>query len=231
MFARNFNTNTVVANLIIINVLVLIFYYVADMVPVEACGSEGYFRGVDYYGALYLPTSDWFRPWQLLTHMFIHAGWDQPGGWMHIVFNMYALWMFGSILERVWGPKKFLIYYLVCGLGASLTYIAVRYFQLNGVDEVTMCIAEHQPMVGASGAIFGILLAFGMLFPNTELMLMFPPIPIKAKYFVALYGLMELFFGMRNQPGDNVAHFAHLGGMIFGFILVKIWSSNRNNFY
>ncbi len=231
MYVRNsFNSNTVVGNIIILNILAMLTFYVLGYSTVEACGQEGSFRTAYYYGALYLPGSDWFRPWQLLTHIFLHDKLGS-GGWMHIVFNMYGIWMFGSLLENRWGAKRFLIFYIICGIGASLCYLAVRYYQLSGLSPSDVCIAQHIPMVGASGALFALLLAYGLLFPNTELMIPFFPIPIKAKYFVLGYGLIELYSGFSNNPGDNVAHFAHLGGMLFGFILVKIYNRDRTNFY
>jgi membrane associated rhomboid family serine protease len=189
--------------------------------------------------------------------MFMH------GGFMHLFFNMYALWLFGSIIEQKWGSKKFLIYFFVTGLGAAVLHTAVNYFQLHSIEaslspEQLEFIKENGarealrgynfaneplstyngilnfPTVGASGAVFGILLAFGMLFPNAPLQIMFIPVPIKAKYFVIAYGAVELGLGINNAEGDNIAHFAHLGGMIFGFILIKIWGKGKpqgGNFY
>ncbi|NPA44496.1 MAG: rhomboid family intramembrane serine protease [Chlorobi bacterium] len=204
---------------------------------------------------LYFYKSDLFRPYQIITHMFMH------GSLMHLVFNMYALWMFGQVIERVWGAKKFLIYYFVTGFGAVVLHTFVNYLQYQSIvagmsnESVQMVLNEgaklishnqnwtdpdvgalnlfmHIPTVGASGAVFGLLLAFGMLFPNIELQLMFIPIPIKAKYFVMGYGALELYMGVQNAAGDNIAHFAHLGGMLFGFILIKIWDkTNKNNYY
>lgn len=204
---------------------------------------------------LYFFKSDLFKPYQVITHMFMH------GGLMHLAFNMYALWMFGQVIERVWGAKKFLIYYFITGLGAVVLHTFVNYLQYQSIVEgmanetVQMVLNEgaeiishnknwtdpdvgalnllmHIPTVGASGAIFGLLLAFGMLFPNLRLQLMFVPIPIKAKYFVMGYGAIELYMGIQNAAGDNIAHFAHLGGMLFGFILIKIWDkTNKNNYY
>jgi membrane associated rhomboid family serine protease len=228
---------------------------------------------------LHLPQSVFWRPWQYVTHMFMH------GSFGHLFFNMFALFMFGRILESVWGTQRFLIFYFVCGIGAGLLNSAVGWLEIhrlmeqyyafqnapspallaqlverqlghpaqwvwevvdnwtNNPDSQQYIVAGKQlfrqivelkvnvPMIGASGAIFGILLAFGMLFPNTELYLMFIPIPIKAKYFVLGYGLLELFLGMQNSATDNVAHFAHLGGMLFGFFMVKYWSKNRRRFY
>jgi len=192
---------------------------------------------------LYFFKSELFQPYQIVTHMFMH------GGLMHLVFNMYALWMFGQVIERVWGPKKFLIYYFVTGLGAVVLHSFVQYLQYQslvtgvspeGVDMFSQLNLKQAasivftPTVGASGAVFGILLAFGMLFPNIELQLMFVPVPIKAKYFVIGYGVIELFMGINNAESDNIAHFAHLGGMLFGFILIKLWGKGKgpnSNFY
>jgi membrane associated rhomboid family serine protease len=186
--------------------------------------------------------------------MFLH------GGITHLFFNMFALWMFGRVLEQVLGAKRFLIYYMVTGVGAGiiqlittelrlqslLADIAPQDFELimregleilqagkNYVDPTAREINAliNRSTVGASGAVFGILLAFGMLFPNVQLMLLIPPIPIKAKYFVIIYGALELYLGISNNPADNVAHFAHLGGMLFGYFMIKWWKSNRRNTY
>ena len=180
------------------------------------------------------------------------------GSFGHLFWNMFAIWMFGKVLENIWGGKRFLIYYMITGLGAATLHLAVIHFQLpevlekvqeistaTGIDLIDKAkegmyypqITETErlahllrPTVGASGALFGILLAFGMLFPNT-LLYVYLAIPIKAKYFVMLYGGMELILGTMNRPTDNVAHFAHLGGMIFGYILLKYWKKDRNAFY
>jgi len=172
---------------------------------------------------------------------------------------MFALWMFGKVLENVWGGKKFLIYYMITGLGAAIIHLGVSQYEIMSLqaqisttdlsrllDDGKYILANnqnytnpimgklnlliHTPTVGASGAVFGVLLAFGMLFPNALLYIYFA-IPIKAKYFVILYGILELYAGISNNPADNVAHFAHLGGMIFGFLLIKYWKKNSNTFY
>ena len=174
------------------------------------------------------------QPWSLFTYMFMH------GGFQHIFFNMFALWMFGRTLEQVWGPKRFLSYYMVCGIGAGLVQELVQYIQyvteLSQYDSVNTGIAvipmaeylNLMTTVGASGAIYGILLAFGMLFPNSQ-MFVFPiPFPVKAKYFVMGYAALEIFLGL-GASTDGVAHFAHLGGMIFGFILIMYWRKKNNN--
>jgi len=161
-----------------------------------------------------------FYPHQLITHMFMHANFS------HLFFNMFAVWMFGSAIENLWGAKKFLIYYMLTGIGAALMHYGVVHYEVldlvaQGYD-VSRKI-EYTNMVGASGALFGILLAFGMMFPNKPIYFIFFPFPIKAKYFVMMYGAYELYTGLSNNPGDNVAHFAHLGGMVVGYILIKIW--------
>jgi len=205
------------------------------------------------YLALFHIKSEYFRPYQFVTHMFMH------GGIMHIFFNMFALWMFGRVLESVWGPRRFFIYYMITGLGAALVHMTVLYIQYKSLEaqmsqeQLEMVLSEGYRIfsqnqnfvdphmgqmnillnvrtVGASGAVFGILLAFGMLFPNTQLMLLFPPIPIRAKYFVLIYGGIELWLAL-TQPGSNIAHFAHLGGMLFGFLLIQFWKRDRGKFY
>ena len=230
----------VIKNILIINCLLFL-----ATVTLES-------QGVDLTKILGLHQfqSDDFRPHQLITHMFMH------GSIAHLFFNMFAVWMFGKVLENVWGGKRFLKFYIITGLGAALIYVGFIQLQIDGISNLNPDFLEaaknkkayldnnggfipesaeltrlvNTPMVGASGALFGILLAFGMLFPNT-LLYIYLAIPIKAKYFVMLYGAMELFLGFRNLPGDNIAHFAHLGGMIFGFILLKYWKQDRNTFY
>jgi membrane associated rhomboid family serine protease len=233
----------VVKNLIIVNVLMLLATFVLERV------------GIDLYKhlGLYFPLSENFRLHQIFTHMFMH------GGLTHLFFNMFALYMFGRVLESVWGPKRFLTFYLVTGIGAAVLHTLVNLIeyshtasqispeQVAYVKEVgyglwaegknfsdpllgKLNMALNTPTVGASGAVFGILLGFGMLFPNTQLMLLFPPIPIKAKYFVMGYGAIELYLGFSNS-GGNVAHFAHLGGMLFGYFMIKYWNKNSKRFY
>jgi membrane associated rhomboid family serine protease len=242
-----FGLPPVVKNIIFINILMLLVTYAAQS-----------FMGLDFSGNLYLntklglyfPKSDQFMPFQIVTHMFMH------GGFWHIFFNMYALYIFGGVLENVWGPKRFFIYYIACGLGAALTHesvIAYQYYHLvNNISPENLQIFFNKgteflnngdfdslqklynllntPTVGASGAIFGVLLAFGVLFPNTQLMLLFPPIPIRAKYFVMIYGGIELYMAV-TQPGSNIAHAAHIGGMIFGYILIRYWRKTTNTLY
>ena len=154
-----------------------------------------------------------FHLYQLITYQFTHTE------FLHLFFNMFALFMFGRILESYWGPSRFFTYYMVTGIGAGLIQLAICYFQ--DIYSVT---------IGASGAIFGILLAFGMIFPNTPLMIIPIPIPIKAKYLVIGYGILELSMGFANRAGDNVAHFAHLGGMLFGIVLILYWRKKNGNF-
>lgn len=194
-------TTPVVLNLIIVNALV----FVAQMILDKTTGLTNYL-------ALYSFHSENFKPYQLVTHMFAH------GGFFHILFNMYALWMFGSVLERVWGPKKFLIFYLTCGLAAAVAQGFLM--DING------------GAIGASGAIMGLLAGFAYLFPNTEFFILPFPFPIKAKYMVIIYAAIDLFGGLHPGAADNIAHFAHLGGMVMGFILVIIWNkTNKKTFY
>ena len=169
------------------------------------------------------------QPWSLLTYMFMH----DTHSFAHVFFNMFGVYMFGRVLENVWGPKRFLIFYMVTGIGAGITqelvwlYSVHSFASANGVTLVQLVAGDpslnYLITIGASGSVFGILLAFAMLFPNVPLYLMFIPIPIKAKYFVIFYGLAELFMGVANNGGDSVAHFAHLGGMLFGYFLVRYW--------
>jgi len=179
-----------------------------------------------YLGLHYIGASD-FRPYQFVTYMFMH------GSFSHLFFNMFALWMFGNAIENAWGAKRFLIFYFVCGIGAGVTQEIVQYIHITSTlqcyDSVRIAanqvvsVAEYLNMlttVGASGAVYGILLAFGMTWPNSRIYIYFA-IPIKAKWFVILYGIIELFSGFRGV--DNVAHFAHLGGMVFGLILILYW--------
>ena len=233
----------VVKNLLIINGLMFLLTVVL--------GSK--FVDLTHYLALYMPGSGNFAPHQLVTHVFMH------GNFTHLLFNMFALWMFGSALENVWGAKRFLIYYLLTGIGAGLIHLGVSLIELNMVAQDLSADAIAQiksqgadilasgrnyvdatwakynlqlnvPTVGASGAVFGLLLAFGMLFPNSRIYLYFA-IPVKAKYFVIGYGLLELFNGIRNHPADNVAHFAHLGGMVIGYLVIQYWKKNSRTLY
>ncbi|PSR52087.1 rhomboid family intramembrane serine protease [Adhaeribacter arboris] len=253
-----------VRNLLIINVVAYIaFTYFGSSAPF----------------ALYDFRSELFRPYQFITYMFMH----DSRSWGHIFSNMLSLFIFGPMLEHRWGPQRFLIFYLVCGVGAGILYSGIRSYEFGQMQQAeqeflinptpenyhsfleeslkgdydtqmlldfkrnqtnTQFIAAAKqdvknfyekiiniPMVGASGAVFGLLMAFGLLFPNTELFLLFFPFPIKAKYFVLFYGAYELYAGVQRLPGDNVAHYAHLGGMLFAFILLKVWERDRSNFY
>lgn len=266
-----------VKNLLIINVLV---FFAANVFE-ESLGIDfNKTFGLHYYLA------DSFGVWQFVTFMFLHSGFS------HVFFNMFAVYMFGRIIEQVWGTQKFLIYYFVTGIGSGIIQEVALYFDINpfieAVDNLlsettlenlqnffynegaafssesavalksfiteynSLCntdlesatslarkfLIEYQAMfieahvtIGASGAVFGVLLAFGMLFPNMVIMLLFPPIPIKAKYFVMAYGLIELFQGIANFSYDNVAHWAHLGGMLFGFFLIRHWRQGGNQSY
>lgn len=168
--------------------------------------------------AAFYPTSDLFRPYQLITYMFMHADMG------HIFFNMFGLYMFGPPLEMVWGPKKFLFYYFITGFGALALHFLVKYIDLQYMGGAASSI--NIPVLGASGSIFGILTGFGVLFPNQRLMLLFPPIPIKAGLLVILYAGLELFLGLGNFE-SGVAHFAHLGGALSGFFLILYWQGFR----
>lgn len=221
------NIPPVTKNLIIINIL---FFFGALVGERQGINLD------DYLGLHFFLASD-FNLAQFFTYMFMHANFS------HIFFNMFALYMFGRILEQVWGPKRFLFYYILCGVGAGVIQEGVQYIhyalELSAYDRVNLGGGMIIPMetylnmmntVGASGAIYGILLAFGMLFPNERLFIFPLPMPIKAKYFVIGYAVLELALGISNNASDNVAHFAHLGGMLFGFILIMYWKKKgRDN--
>tara|TARA_Y100001968_G_C19367595_1_gene723393 strand:- start:53 stop:721 length:669 start_codon:yes stop_codon:yes gene_type:complete len=206
----------VVKNLLIINGL----FFLAT-ICLKSMGVNLY----DIFGLHHWESSK-FKIWQTISHMFMHS--DQDFG--HIFFNMFAVWMFGSQLENLWGSKRFLNYYLLTGLGAALLQIIiVQFFEIPATLNSVFFI-ENYTMVGASGCLFGLLIAFGLLFPNTQLFFIFIPFPIKAKYFVMIYGLIELFSGVQNvvgNTGGNIAHWAHLGGMIFGFLIIKYWEKTN----
>ena len=222
---------TVIKNLIIINVLVFI---AEKVLPPSVINMEDIF-------ALHTWQSQLFRPWQFITYMFMHS----PTDFSHIFFNMFALWMFGSVLENVWGPKRFLTFYIVCGLGAALCHMIVLYFEFQPLVNLfnSLSLPEQQAnynnfqaalsgsTVGASGAVFGCLAAFGYLFPNTYIYLYFF-LPLKAKWFVLFYAGYELFAAIQNSAGDTVAHIAHLGGALVGFLMVYFWNkTNKKTFY
>ncbi|MHA8065141.1 rhomboid family intramembrane serine protease [Aquirufa sp. ROCK2-A2] len=243
------NLTPTVRNLILINVA--IFVLSGLIIPQE-------------YLTLHYYESPDFQFYQLVTYLFVHAN------FMHLLGNMFGLFMFGSLLERIWGAQRFLFFYFFCGIGAGLLYMGIQYYidyadirratdlvlsdpnsatlldywqhygainAPNGLVNIDLIKQNYLQIVstgvlgGASGSVFGILMAFGYLFPNSEMFLFPIPIPIKAKYFVSGYGLYELYAGMQQNPGDNVAHFAHLGGMFFAIILIFAWKTNRNNFY
>ena len=204
---------TVTRNLIIINVIVFIATVINKPFMISTF-------------AMFYPTSPYFHPWQILTHMFMH------GGFWHILFNMYTLWMFGSVLERMIGEKKFLIFYFVCGLGAVALHTGVEYLQAqgfmtaiaNGSATAAQSYAELKstPVVGASGAIYGVIIGYAMLFPQSRLTLLFPPVTLSAKWMVIIFAAMELLFGITGTV-VSIAHFAHLGGMLFGWLMIKYW--------
>jgi membrane associated rhomboid family serine protease len=262
----------VVKNIIIINIVIFVITWIANDVLMNTFMTD--------HLALYSIKSEKFAPHQFITHMFMHAN------FMHIFFNMFGVFMFGRVLEQLWGSKKMLIFYTVTGLGAAAIHLTINYFQMDRLtdmvtafnnapsytlfndivqkyypvrlgSELTIFMQEwfytpensafipqakevlndlvqyslDIPTVGASGAVFGLLIAFAMTFPDAELMMIFLPIPIKAKYFVPFYALLELFFGVASFQWDNVAHFAHLGGALFGFLLVKWWKRNQFRIY
>ncbi len=167
---------------------------------------------ITYYLALHPLDSPFFSSYQMITHMFTH------GGWFHIFFNMFSLFMFGTRLENVWGGKRFIAFYLMCGVGAAVLHLLVQHFGGNGALAV-----------GASGAVMGIFAAFAMLFPTERIVFLFIPIPMQAKYAMLLFMAIDLFGGIAGK--DNIAHFAHLGGAITGIIMVWIWNKNRSQFY
>jgi membrane associated rhomboid family serine protease len=168
--------------------------------------------------AAFYPASDYFRPYQLVTYMFMHANLS------HLFFNMFAIFMFGPPVEAVWGPRKFLIYYFATGLGALAIHFLVKYLELQFGSNPLASV--DVPVLGASGSVFGVLLAFGMLFPDRQVMLLIPPIPMKARVMVILYAALELFLGLGNFE-SGVAHFAHLGGALTGFLLILYWQGFR----
>ena len=211
------NVPPAVKNIIIINILVMIMTSLNERFMIE-------------HFALFYPTSPFFRWWQPVTHLFMH------GGFMHIFFNMYAVYIFGSVLERIWGTKKFLIYYFVTGLGAALVHTGVEWLQMQywmaaaaeGRPAALTSIhaLKMTPTVGASGAVFGLLMGYAMLYPDSIMSLIFPPISMKAKWFVLIYAAIELLTGITGT-GAGIAHFAHLGGLIFGFLLIYYWKKKR----
>ena len=204
---------TVTRNLIIINVIFFIATLINEDFMVRAF-------------AMFYPASQYFHSWQILTHMFMH------GGFWHILFNMYTLWMFGSVLERMIGEKKFLIFYFVCGLGAVALHTGVEFLQAQGYMAAmadgsstaaqSYAMLKMTPTLGASGAIYGVIIGYAMLFPESRLTLLFPPVTLSAKWMVIIFAVAELLFGITGTA-VSVAHFAHLGGMLFGWLLIKYW--------
>lgn len=257
------NLTPVVKNLLIINV---VLFALSNLFNHELM--------VDLLGLRYIFAPK-FEVYQFITHMFMHANIG------HLFSNMFALFIFGPLLEQLWGPKRFLIFYMVTGLGASALFLGVNFFETYNMgqavselisrttpDNLAVFNRDYQifknsfinefandpdnlevirmvrqvvetrytqimnsPMIGASGAVYGILMAFGLLFPNLKLMLLIPPMPVKAKYLVAVYGVMALFGAIHNREGDNVAHYAHLGGMLFAWIMIMVWRKQGNNEY
>ena len=219
----------IVFNLIIINILA----YLAQVLISPFSVTE--------WGALHYIKSSLFYPHQFITNMFLH----DPTGLSHILFNMFTLWMFGTIMERYLGSKRFLIFYLVCGIGAavciqlSIPFSAMQFAKSpeaisNGMSPAELIAAykEQYQAIGASGAIMGVMAAYAYLFPNTELYIMFIPVPLKAKYVIPFFILLDLFMGVQQIAGDNVGHFAHLGGALVGFLLIYYWNkTNRKTFY
>lgn len=234
---NNIHIPPVVKNLLIINV---IFFAATFMFRTD----EGRYYLVENLSVFYFD-SPFFKIWQPITYMFMHS----PENFAHIFFNMFAVFMFGGVLESRWGAKRFLNFYLITGLGALALQWGVQAFEVYQIAGTpipgsstlsqipNLTINQQQtlmgiyggPMLGASGAVFGLLVAFGMLYPNTELYIMFIPIPIKAKYLIPVYIVFELSMGVAKVQGDSVAHYAHLGGALIGFILVKLWKDKDNN--
>ena len=214
------NIPRVTRNLLIINILMFIGTLLNEEMMVR-------------WLALYYPASPLFHWWQYITHMFMH------GGWWHIFFNMYALFIFGSVVERIIGERKFLILYFVCGLGAAALHTGVEYLQAqsymkaiaegSSVAMQNYMLLKSTPCLGASGAIYGLLIAYAMLFPNAKLTLIFPPVTLSAKWWVIIFAVIELFTGVTGVAA-GIAHFAHLGGMLFGFLLIWYWRKNGTLF-
>ena len=208
---------TAIRHIIVINVLVMIMTYLNENFMYE-------------HFALFYPTSQFFHWWQPVTHMFMH------GGFWHLFFNMYTLFIFGSVLERVWGTQKFLIFYFVTGIGAAAIHTGVEWIQMQSwltqaaegsmAAQSAIHVLKLTPTVGASGAIYGVLMGYAMLYPDSVLTLIFPPISMKAKWFVLIFAAIELLTGVTGT-GGGIAHFAHLGGLIFGFLLIWYWKKKH----
>ena len=206
-------TPPVTRNLIILNIIV----FIATLINREFMTAEF---------ALFYPTSRYFHWWQVLTHMFMH------GGFWHILFNMYTLWLFGSVVENIIGSKKFLLFYFVCGLGAAGLHLGVEFLQMqsfmegaalgNSVALQNIAVIKLTPTVGASGAIYGVLIGYAMLFPASKMTLLFPPVTLSAKWMVIVFAAIELLTGVTGTVA-GVAHFAHLGGMLIGWLMIFYW--------
>ena len=221
----------VTRNILIINIVVFIATWMLSGIGFD----------LNSFGGLHFFLADDFHIWQLVTYQFLH------GGFTHILFNMFAVWMFGRVIESIWGPKKFLFYYISCGIGAGLMqeiaqfcsfYViiqqqdpSVSIGQLFEIGSQLSAQLNGWTTIGASGAVYAVLLAFGMIFPNERIFIFPLPVPIKAKWFVTFYVVLELFLAFNSQ-GDGVAHMAHLGGMLFGFLMIRYWSRNpgKSNF-
>lgn len=230
------NMPPVIKNLLIINVICFLPSLIFNKSMVEYV--------YDLISAHYFDSPS-FKPWQPITYMFFH------GGWAHIIFNMFALYSFGSVIEYNMGSKRFFNYYFICGLGGVALQMLVQAIEVHSITGgFTIANPEtlesyyqygenaqklydiyNGQMVGASGAIFGVLIAFGLLYPNAELMIMFIPVPVKAKYIIPVYIVIEVFLGVARFSGDSVAHFAHLGGALIGFGLIKLWGLRRTDRY
>ena len=220
-------TTPVVLNLIIINTLV---YFAQSLI-----GGNTQPSWFDNMFALHHYKSDVFQPYQIVTHMFMH------GGFFHLLFNMFALWMFGTMMERVWGSKRFIIFYFICGIGAALAQMGAYAFDFWTIDHALLSIADYDryqmilslnATVGASGAIMGVLAAYGYTFPETKLFIMPIPFPVKTKWAILGIIALDVFGGISKVQGDNIAHFAHLGGALIGFLLVLYWNkTNKKTFY
>ncbi|MDR2935985.1 MAG: rhomboid family intramembrane serine protease [Rikenellaceae bacterium] len=219
-----YHTPPVVKNLIIINVLV---FMAQSLLP------NGLGDWITENLALYFWGSDHFRVWQLVTHMFLH------GSVSHLFFNMFSLWMFGRTLEYDLGGRRFLTFYIITGIGAALFYMLTNWVEITHQQALLTDMSGagailsrmiNTSMAGASGAIYGVLLGFGMMHPNVRIMLLFPPIPMRAKYFVIIFMVIELLMGL-SGPGDGIAHFAHVGGMLWAFLLLRYWKRTNKIFY
>jgi membrane associated rhomboid family serine protease len=205
----------VIKNLLIINALVFLAQNTLTSAVVGFSFEDTF--------ALHAYQSELFKPWQLITHMFLH------GNFGHIFGNMLALWMFGAILENIWGAKQFIIFYFMCGLGAAFLHLGIMSYELMNASEVYYQGMVDVATIGASGAIFGVLIAFVYLFPNTYIYIYFF-LPMKAKWLGILYFSYELFYAIESQPGDGIARWAHVGGAVVGFILVYIWKRNNRRY-